>query len=217
MKILLILFTMQNKFRFLIVFVVLVISFQSNGQGFRGKRSTITYQLGFSNFGNYFDFSHLLYHNKVNYGYTLNNNFSVHFLASYLHTKLYHDLDYGYKTVQIQDLTLGMNFSYFFKNQQYFSPIGKYVGLGIEYGRQNSLRTVIIPEQAPDFYEKTEYYYDGSNGTTSLMLLYAYFGRNLLYKEKLMLGYSFQFGVTTAQGPSERQWFKYQINVGYLF
>lgn len=206
---------MRNKILPILTIVFAFIVFQTNGQGFRGKRSTISYSIGFSSVSGTYDLAHILYHNKLNYGYALNKRISLNMVATYCNSKHWKDDNTIYSSLQIHDYTLGLNFSYFFKNQQGFSPLGRYVGFGVEYGKQNLLRQEVV-QSNPYYGPHNEYYYD-NEATTDLMVFSVFFGRNFLFKEKLVAGYSLQIGYCSGLGPNARQLFKPQFTLGYIF
>jgi hypothetical protein len=206
---------MNKSFILRFIFLcTLLVSFSSFGQGYRGKRFTFAYQPGYSMLEPPYDFKHIMMHHKANVGFALSKHFSVHLTGSYTNSREFQD--FSYESLQVKDLTGGISFLYFFKNHQSFAPIGRYFGIGLDFGRQNLLRTVYgEPEYEGGPLEENLYYDDVES--TSLMIYSAYFGKNFLIKERLLLGYGVQFGWSSGEGPKSRHFLKPQFNLGFIF
>ena len=197
-----------------ILFLFVLVASISHGQGYRGKRFSLAYQPGYSMVDLSYDFGHIIMHQKLNLGMTLGKHFSVNLTGSYTNSR---EMTNGtYENLQINDITGGITFSYFYKNHQSFAPIGRYFGIGVDFGRQN-LERIVIEEQTDPYYYASEYKYYDNEETTRLFIFSAFFGKNFLIKEKLLLGYGIQYGICSGNGPVARHCIKPQFIIGLIF
>jgi len=206
--------------KFTTTIILLLLLNTTFSQGYRGKRFSVSYQPGYSFLG-YFspEDLHGLIHNKLSVGFALSDQISVNGTIS---NTIRDSIQYrGYEAYNIQDFTLGINFLYFKKVLNAHTPIGKYIGLGFEYGEQNSSRTVDIPVPSSwgwgaNAY-RTEDYFDNFE-RVPLMIVSIYFGRNFLIKEKFLFGYGIQGGISLTQNNQPSRHFgKPFFNFGYIF
>lgn len=197
--------------------IVLLASSNTFGQGYRGKRFTASYQPAISMINPPYDFGHLMMHHKLNVGFAIGKHLSINLTGSYTNTREWTDfyLYQHYTSMQINDLSGGINIMYYYKNFQSFAPLGRYVGLGIEYGRQNTDREVSYIDPV-NYYKEIDRYYDNTK-TGRLILFSVIFGKNYVIKNNLLLGYGIQFGMTNGTGPILRHCIKPQFTIGYIF
>lgn len=196
------------------VFLFLVTASSAFGQGYRGKRFSLAYQPGYSMVDLSYDFGHIIMHQKLNFGVALGKHFSVNLTGSYTNTR---EMTSGsYENLQIKDVTGGITFTYFYKNHQSFAPIGRYFGLGIDIGRQNLERTIFVASPYIGNPPSEFRYYDNEE-TTKLYIFSAFFGKNFLIKERILLGYGIQFGLCSGTGPVARHCIKPQFIFGFIF
>lgn len=205
---------MNKSTLFRILFLLLVSATTALGQGYRGKRFSLAYQPGYSMVNLSYDFGHIIMHQKVNFGMALGKHFSVNLTGSYTNSREMTNGDY--ENLQIKDVTGGITFTYFYKNHQSFAPIGRYFGLGIDIGRQNLERTVYGDPYYVGGPKQEFLYYDNAE-TTKLYIFSAFFGKNFLIKERLLLGYGIQYGLCSGNGPVARHCLKPQFIIGIIF
>lgn len=180
----------------------------ASGQGYRGKRFTIAYQPGYSMLIPTYDFQNIMMHHKLNAGVALGKHLSLNLTGSYTNSRALSSNDY-YESVQVNDVSAGITLQYFYTNFQSFAPIGRYVGLGIDFGMQNSKRDLSTETQ-------TIYRYD-SQVREKMMMISIYLGKNFLVRERILLGYGVQLGVITQGDFKFRHCVKPQFIIGIPF
>ena len=193
----------------------LFLSSNSIGQGYNGKRFTFTYQPAYSMVD--FVSEKFVLHQKLILGYSVSKNFSIDLHVSDSRSKLYVS-NYGNikPTFQIHDFLIGGSIFYHRKFHHSYAPLGRYYGIGLDIGQQNSLREVTVPSE---YYYDEEYvyeFYDDVN-RVRMILVSAYFGRNFLFKEKIFFGYGLQLGIGLEENQPLRHFGKPYINCGILF
>lgn len=191
-----------------------ILATDSFGQGYRGKRFAITYQPGYS-MVDYLSF-YFVGHHKLNLGYAVSKHFMINVHGNYSASR---ELDhYYYEKYQIKDITAGGSILYFRKIQQSYAPIGRYMGIGFDYGQSNSERVVTIQESPGSSYYYDYYYYDDVDRQT-YMFVSAIFGRNYLIKERLLLGWGMNWGFNINNRADQpiRQLGRANITCGFIF
>lgn len=204
----------KNKFLFalfLFLFPLVI-----NAQGYRGKKFTISYQPGYSMVNPSFEFNRIMMHNKLNLGFAISKHLSINLLGSYTNSRGMATEKYSTTTMQVKDITGGISVNYFKKKTQSFAPIGRFIGLSIEFGSQNLYRTEYGPPIYPGNPPSEYTYYDNLN-RGKLILYSVVFGKNYLLKEKFILGYGIQYGLCSNGGPIYRHLIKPQFNLGIIF
>jgi hypothetical protein len=204
----------MTKLFFGILAICLSSSLFSFGQGYRGKRFSLTYQPGYSMVEPSFDFKRIVMHSKLNFGCALGKHFSVNLTGSYTNSRTFESPNSSsYKSVQINDVTGGIVINYYYKNYQSFAPLGRYVGFGVDFGTQNAERIVLKDNEYGTDENK---YYDGTK-KNRLVIYSFYFGKNFLVKDRLLLGWGIQYGLCSGAGPTLRHCIKPQFNLGIIF
>ena len=193
-------------------------SASSNAQGYRGKRFSVAYQPSYALAG-FYTFNRMIMYNRVNLGFALGDHLTVNLSGQYGKTKEKEWSGGGYENFGINDITGGISLLYFRKFHQNYAPIGRYMGIGFEYGQQNAGRTILEPVEGSSYSNELDYY--DSEERTSLMVISAYFGRNFLAKEKFLLGWGIQYGWCMGdkanQTPSMRMLVKPNFTFGIIF
>lgn len=196
-------------------FVVLFV-LTSTAQGYRGKRFSVSYQPSYSMVNPPFGFNKMLLYNRVNVGFAVGNHLTVNLSGQYGKSKEKEWRRGDFDNFGINDITGGISLLYFRKFHQNYAPIGRYMGIGFEYGIQNATREEINPDN-----EYNPYIYYDNQETASLMVISAYFGRNFLAKEKFLFGWGIQYGWCIgdkhAYAPSARMLLKPNFTFGIIF
>jgi hypothetical protein len=203
-----------------ITFFLIFSTYFCYSQGYRDNKFSLSYQPAYSLIGTLS--TKFLTHHKVNFGWSVLKHFSINSTFSYskkdffiLDSELSGESFDGriYKTFNIKDISGGINILYFRKSMQGYSPIGKYFGVGMDFGKQNSLSTLTNPNNPLYVFN---YYTDLDRET--LIMISAFIGRNFLIKEKVLLGYGIQFSrILNVADQPERQNSKPYFNMGYIF
>lgn len=188
----------------------------SFGQGYRGKRFMATYSPSYTMIEPPFGFTNFILYNSVKVGYVLSNHFVVNVNGQFGKTN---ERDFNrFETFSIKDVSGGISFLYFRKFHQNYAPVGRYMGLRFDYGKQNSVREIPDPE---DIYNEQKLYYYDDQIRTKMMIISAEFGRNYVFKEKFLFGYGIQYGFvlgdTHEDAPKYRQLLKPHFNFGIIF
>jgi hypothetical protein len=191
----------------LIVSIAFLLTLQTAfGQGYRGRKLSLSYQPAYSFIG-YFNPELLIPigHQKVNVGFALSNQLSINLTAQTSNGK---KLGYytahggtGYHSVQgdliIEDKLVGVQLNYFRKSKSAFAPLGRYLSLGIEYGRSNSYSEDTVFSVNPNPFGEdiiTTYPNYDDRETESIIILSFVIGRNFLVGDRFLLGYGMQLG-----------------------
>lgn len=182
-------------------------------QGYRGHKFAMTYQPGVSMLRNPYDPSNFLFHQKVNLSLAIKKHWSVNFTGAYTNSKIMKSR--GYDTVQVRDITAGINFCYFYKNHQSFAPVGRYFGFGLDIGTENE----VITKKIMSGFSTSQIMNSSTaaNKRVYMGIFSVYFGKNYLIAERILLGYSLQLGYTFGQGPALRHLAKPQGLIGFIF
>lgn len=200
----------------LLLIVLLCCTQTTFSQGYRGKRFSLSYQPGYSMLNPSYDFKNLILHHRLNLGFVIGKHFTINLNGSYTNSRETLSFD-NYESVQVNDVSGGISFCYFYKNHQSFAPLGRYIGISFDYGTQNKAR-IVYGLPLYDGYPPEEYQYYDKQEKTSLMIMSIFTGKNFLIKEKILLGYGIQFGlVVKGNGPVLRHFIKPQFNIGFLF
>ncbi len=203
----------KSSFLYTLLFVS-VFCKEFHAQGYRGRKFSLSYVPGYSMIEPPFDFKHVIAHQKINLGYSLSKHLSVNLIGSFTNTRTM--TSPRYKEVQIKDITYGIGFNYFKKQQQSFAPVGRFIGFSFEFGSQNLEQISYAPPYYPGGKPIKEYYYnDQKRG--DLMLFSINFGKNYLFKDRFLVGYGIQYGYCTQGGPNWRHFVKPQFNFGIIF
>lgn len=197
---------MMNRVLLLSV-VFLFVSFAGYTQGYRGKRFSFSYKPSYNVASGSWPLRYWIYYHDVDLGFALSDHWSVNVRGMYGTHKM--QPVNGFYDAEINDLTVGLSFSYFRKQMQSFAPVGKYIRFGLDYGKQNSAREV-DGISVYDGFERID-----------LIIPSVTFGRNFLIKEWLLFGYGLQtgwcFGDPEKRSPKARQLFKPHFNIGIIF
>lgn len=180
-------------------------------QGYRNHRFSLSYQPAYS-FFNYLELDPMtpISHHKLNLGCALGKHFSVNLTGQHSFGGREATGNLG-ETILISDQLVGLQFNYFRKLHNSFTPIGTYWGVSFEYGMQNDTREEIV-----DIY--TLIHIDDTN-REPFAVISIHTGRNYLIKERLLLGFGLQFGlaVMNTEDQPQRYLGKPTFNIGFIF
>ena len=182
-------------------------------QGYRGNKFSISYQPGYSMIDPSYDFKHVIFHQKMNLGFSIADHWSINLIGSYTNSRTMKNSKYN--EFQIKDYTGGLSINYFKRRKQCFAPIGRFVGFSVEYGSQNQERIEYVTINQGSQLFKLKFYDSESRG--SLMIFSVNTGKNYLIKDRYLLGYGIQYGISTGNGPAVRHFIKPQFNFGIIF
>ncbi len=178
------------------------ISFAQNG-GYDGKRFSVTYKPGCSFSNILFTYPQTYFHNKIEIGASLFNFCQLNVNAEIVNSYRGYGED-GY----LLDKTIGGSILFFKTYKGYYSPIGSYLGLGINKGEE----------------ETHNQYYVQNNGTTTfikkskIMAISIYTGQNYIVYDRFLLGYGVQWGWINIENEISRHYFaKPYLKLGVVF
>lgn len=217
-----------------IILVVLTIQI-GFAQGYKNKRFAASYEYGYSFLGRYFIYdSNVLSRHTGSLSYALSRRFSIDAKFNYAKKTLnanegvfglgsrdfigYSEFSQlteysGFRNAMIEDFTFGVSIKYFAKSNGCYAPIGKYFALGFEQGFQNGA-TVLPPT---DINEQPELAYDRTARETLRLISFTY-GRNVLLKEKFLLGYGLTMSISQFRFLQFRRHIARPfISLGYIF
>lgn len=200
-------------------------------QGFQDKRFSASYELGPSFLGRQVLYDRIiLLRNSLEMHYALNKRFTVGVGLNFtrrdidsavigfmgLTSKEFgfrpSTLPHAYTTATIiSDLTLSIRLRYYARKNGSVAPLGSYFGLSFDQGFQNSFYEYI------DAQGETRMKYDKGN-RVPLSLVSATFGRNIILKQKFILGYGMTLGYNiTRENQFRRYIARPFVNFGILF
>lgn len=193
-----------------ILFIVITTCAQA--QGYRGQRFVFMYQPSLAT-TSVLNLPKTYTYHRLSAGYVLSDHllFNVHgqFGAKKYSTDLSVFIDEG----AIKDISGGVELLFFRKINQCYAPLGKFIGFGFEYGRQNSVRE--IPDPTTIYYNLL--IYDDQN-RVPLYVISAVLGRNYMIGKHFLLGlgvqYSYCLGDPHVGSLKYRQAVKPFINLG---
>lgn len=149
---------------------------------------------------------YLVQHQKLEFGATLNKRFFFSVNTEYsTNVTLKNDPDI------IKDNSIGASLLCFRNKRGSFSPIGAYIGLGLNIGTGNQRYLTQAPNDGSSYnpivyYERERFY-----------LISLYTGQNYILKNHLYLGYGIQWGITLDGDDNVRHLGKPYFKIGVSF
>lgn len=204
-----------------------------NAQGFQDKRFSASYEIGPSFLGRFLIWDQfILLRNSLEIHYALSKRFTIGVGVNYARKNLPDSLsiisltrkpnfEFDVEDLPLQngvftqalvsDLTISIRLRYYARKSGSIAPLGSYFGLSFDQGFQNSVTE----------YENTlgeiGFRYDKTN-RTMLSLVTATFGRNIILKQKFLLGYGMTLGYNiTRENQLRRYAARPFVNLGILF
>jgi len=221
---------MKRRILFLLVLIVSIP--QAYAQGYKDKRFSASYELGYSMLGRILTWDiHILSRHTFDASYTLSKRFSVGARFNYAKKTLPADIAAGtlgqrdffntfgsingtFKNAMIEDVTFGISLRYFAKSNGCYAPIGKYFAIGYEQGRQNG--TTLISQNNSS--GSNAVYSYGRDNRTTLRLMSITYGRNILVYDKVLLGYGMTVSANQFRNLQFRRFIARPfVNVGIVF
>jgi hypothetical protein len=214
----------------LLILLLLSATFTLSAQGYKGKRFAASYEVGPSFLGRFMIYDRIIVlRNSLEVNYAINKRLTLGLGVNYLRRNLPDSLPIlsvaskgfgnteniivnGYLTEgRLSDITLSFRMKYFARKNGGFAPMGRYAGLSVDYGFQNTI------SEYTNHIGEIGYVYDNTK-RTSLLLFTATFGRNIIFQEKFLLGYGMTLGYNLTR---EQQFRRYVarpfVNFGILF
>jgi hypothetical protein len=201
-------------------------------QGYKDKRFSASYELGYSMLGRFLTWDRfVLSRHTLDASYTLSKRFSVGARFNYAKKTLPADIIAGtlgqrdffntfgqvngtFKNAMIEDITFGISIRYFAKSNGCYAPIGKYFAIGYEQGRQNGTTLIVQGTSS----SSDDVYSYGRENRTTLRLLSITYGRNILVYDKVLLGYGMTMSVNQLRELQLRRFIARPfVNVGFVF
>ncbi len=192
--------------RYLTIFAILLTIAASAQGGYAGKRFVFSYSPAYSCIFQGASLSpYPVHHHKVELGMSLGNHVQINVNAEKsMHFK-------SVDMTKINDRTLGLNILFYKSWKGAYAPIGSYIGVGYNIGKQliadNTLWATNLEPNETTFYEERK-----------MQLLSFYFGQNYIVYERLFLGYGIQWGIPTdGYANSMRHLMKPFFKIGIAF
>lgn len=183
--------------------------------GFRGKKFAISYQPSYSFLStNYFISKHVLFHNTLNVDYSPFKFLSLGVSASYLRKEIIGHDDYEY--VDVNDQTIGISIKYHRQIKHGFAPSGKYIGFRLDFGYQNGETLEVEPHPDCATCDDVEYLYYDERARQQVIVYSLIMGRNFIVKDKFLLGYGIQWGLSSGDNQPWRYLAKPFFNLGII-
>lgn len=180
------------------------ISFTQNG-GYDGKRFAITYNPGCSFSNILFTYPQTYFHHKLEVGASLFNFCQLNLNAETVNSFRSYGED-GYLT----DKTFGGSILFFKTYKGYYSPIGTYIGVGVNKGKEETHKQYYIDYNAPaptTFITKSK-----------ITVISIYTGQNYIVYDCFLLGFGVQWGWIQQQNAISLHYFaKPHFKLGVIF
>lgn len=203
---------------YLLIFLIFSLSSSvtfSQG-GFRGKKFAISYQPSYSFLSKqYFISKHVLFHNSLSVLYSPFKFLSFGVSGSYLKKEILDHKNYEY--VDVNDQTIGFTVNYHRQIKHGFAPGGKYFGLRVDFGFQNGETLEMKPYSDCATCSDVEHVYYDDRERQQLIVFSLVMGRNLILKDKFLVGYGIQWGLASGDNQPWRYLAKPFFNLGIIF
>lgn len=181
---------------FLLILSLTLYTSVLHAQGYRGKRMEIDYNPAYSMANPIYGFSSLFLSHRLNFGYALSNHWMINLNGQFASSRPLNIIGTGIiSELNIKDISGGFSFLYFRKFHQGYAPVGRYMGVGVDFGTQNTWR---VESDTVSYgfgqYDITDRYFYDDKEPGSMICVYAIFGRNYLIRERYLFGYGIQYG-----------------------
>ena len=173
--------SLKNKLTLIFCLFTLV----SYSQGYNGKRFVFNYTPAYSiiMINGIIISQYFVHHHKLELGASFGRRIFFSVNAEYSKNFNIDDIEY------VHDNTVGATIHFFVNRKGCFTPVGKYIAFGINYGFQYST----VGYEIQDNYGSTNYEFFNEKKESILGSLYT--GQNYVIFNRLFLGYGIQWGV----------------------